>query len=322
MTREPVTIALVTYNSARFVGECIAALPAAFGDVPWHLVVADNASSDDTLDAVTAACPSAEIVALGRNAGYAAAINDVVARARGDVLVLNPDTVMAPGSAAAFTGARRRPGVGIVVPRVVDPDGRVDRSLRRTPTLLRAAGEAALGGGRAGRHPRLGEVVHDPSEYARGHRVDWALGAVMLVSRECLDAVGPWDESFFLYSEETDFCLRAADLGFATWYEPDALVVHVGGESGTSARLWTILTLNRVRLYRKRHGALAGGAFWGIVTIGEALRARRPGGTHREALSALRHGPGAVERELARRCPPGAGPAPPAQPSSASNTAT
>jgi GT2 family glycosyltransferase len=136
----------------------------------------------------------------------------------------------------------------------------------------RALGEAVLGG-RAGRFAPLGETVLDDAAYQREGAVDWATGAVMLMSAACLRACGPWDESFFLYSEETEYALRARDHGFLTTFVPGAGVVHLGGASGTSPRLWSLVTVNRVRLYRKRHSAPATAAFWTAVFLREATRA-------------------------------------------------
>ena len=146
------------------------------------------------------------------------------------------------------------------------------------------------GGRRAGRFAALSEVVTDPAAYTRPATCDWATGAVMLVTRRCLDTVGAWDESFFLYSEETDFALRAGDAGLRVRLAPAAEAVHVGGEAHTSPRLWALLTANRVRLFTRRAGTVRGAAFWSAVLAGEALRAARGGrsaGPHRAALNLL-----------------------------------
>jgi N-acetylglucosaminyl-diphospho-decaprenol L-rhamnosyltransferase len=94
-----------------------------------------------------------------------------------------------------------------------------------------------------------------------------------MISAECQDACGPWDESFFLYSEETEFALRARDRGFRTCLTPGAEAVHLGGESGVSAQLWTLLTINRVRLYRRRHHLPAAAAYWTATLLRELPRA-------------------------------------------------
>lgn len=109
----------------------------------------------------------------------------------------------------------------------------------------------------------------------------------MLVTRDCLDAVGAWDESLFLYSEETDYCIRARENGFDVRYEPGAEAVHIGGDAHVSPRLWALLTVNRVRLYRRRHGPVRSLAFRVAVMINEALRALAGRQVSRAALAAL-----------------------------------
>jgi GT2 family glycosyltransferase/glycosyltransferase involved in cell wall biosynthesis len=287
-----VTVVIVTYNSAAVLPACLDSLPDGMAGVPYELVVADNASTDAGPELVATLAPAAKVVDLGRNQGYAAGINAAVrAAAPSDaVLVLNPDIRLGSGSVHPLLAALARPGTGIAVPRLVDVDGRLQYSLRREPTVLRALVEALLGGRRARRLGLLSEVVGRPASYEQPRTSHWATGAAMLISRSCLEAVGPWDESFFLYSEETEFALRARDAGFALRYVPKAVFVHLGGEGATDPRLWTLLTLNRVRLYRRRHGRTRAGAFLAAVTVNEALRATTGSTTHRAALGALLRG--------------------------------
>jgi GT2 family glycosyltransferase len=225
------------------------------------------------------------------NRGYAAGINAGVAAASpaAAVLVVNPDVRLGPGSVRSLLDATAEPGVGIAVPRLYEPDGTPGLSLRREPTVLRALGEAVLGGSRAGRFAALGETVCDPRVYRRPVAADWASGSVMLITRRCLDAVGAWDERYFLYSEETDFALRARDAGFELRLVPRACAIHVGGESHSSPRLWSMQTVNRVRSFAVRHGRAHTMAFWAAVTINEALRAPLGAPAHRAALGALLH---------------------------------
>lgn len=282
-----VDVVVVTHQSEQVVVDCLVALPKAFPERRIRVAVVDNASRDGTLDAVRSVAPSSMLLARTDNRGYAAGVNaGVVALAgTGPLVVLNPDTRLRPGAGDALVGALRRPRVGIAVPRLVSAKGETHLSLRREPTLGRALGEALLGGRRAGRYPRLGEVVSDATSYAHAGPADWATGAVMAISRVCLREVGPWDESFFLYSEETDFALRARDLGWALWYEPTSAAVHIGGTCASDPQLWRLLAWNRVDLYRRRRGGLAGHAFHGAVLLNEALRARDP--VHRAAARGL-----------------------------------
>ncbi|WP_170296121.1 glycosyltransferase family 2 protein [Agromyces lapidis] len=278
----------VTWNCADDIPGLVESLVASrVADAVIDVVVVDNDSSDDTLDRVRAGAPSFAIVQLGRDAGYAAGANAGMA-ALGECdayLILNPDIRFRPDAIEALWTQMRDSGAGITVPLLTDGDGRVRHSLRREPTIARAWGEALLGGARASRVAALGEVVSDASAYTGASRADWATGAIMLISEECRAAVGPWDESYFFYSEETDFALRARDLGYALVLAPDAVAMHDEGESHESPSLYARLSINRVKLYRSRHGGLATTFFsWG-VGAGLALRARRP--THRAALRAL-----------------------------------
>jgi len=304
-----VTVVLVTHNSGTVIPECLGALPDALRGVGnWNLVVVDNASDDGTPALTRRLAPDATVLESGTNAGYAAAINAAVAGSphAENVLVLNPDVRLGPDSVVRLIDAVHRPGVGIAVPRLVDERGALQHSLRREPTVVRAFVEAVLGGSWASSHRRLGEVIGDPRDYEFERPVDWATGATMLISRRCLDTVGPWDESFFLYSEETDFALRSRDAGMLTWYTPAAEAVHLGGESNTSPWLWSVLTVNRVGLYAKRHGPLATSAFRLAVILNEVLRAASGSPTHRAGLAALRgRAPGrpAAHRPVAASTP-------------------
>ncbi|MEV6860468.1 glycosyltransferase family 2 protein [Streptosporangium subroseum] len=271
-----VAVVIVTYNSADVLSGCLASLVEGSDGVELSaVVVADNASRDDS--AQIAAREGADVVRLGRNAGYAAAINAGVASldlAELDaVYVLNPDCRLPPKSIATLAPALRRPGVGIAVPRMVNPDGSLQPSLRRMPTVGRAVIEAIIGGNRAGRIGRLGELITDPRAYEQAGPVAWATGAAMLISVPAIRAVGPWDESFLLYSEETEYALRAADLGWSLWYEPDALIEHIGGDSGVNPTLAALLLVNKVKLFRRRRGPLAGAAYYLAVLLGESVRA-------------------------------------------------
>ncbi|MFJ3670767.1 glycosyltransferase family 2 protein [Streptomyces sp. NPDC090106] len=284
-----VAVIVVTWNSAKVLPGFLAALPDGMAGLDWRLVVADNDSADDTVEVLKTLAPDATVVQTGRNAGYAAAINAAVADAGefGTALVCNPDVRMRQGCAERLVDSLGD-GVGIAVPLLYE-EGRdtPHHSLRRESSVLRALGEAVIGNRRAGRFPKLSEIVTDPGAYRRPTRADWATGALMAISADCRAACGPWDESFFLYSEETEYCLRARDLGHATQLEPQAEAVHLGGDSQVSPRLWTLLTLNRVRLYRRRHSGAATVLFRAAVFLREASRAALGREASRAAALAL-----------------------------------
>lgn len=284
-----VAVVVVTFNSRDVLPELLSTLPSGLSGLTWQLVVVDNASTDGSAELAAKLAPGCTVVETGRNAGYAAGLNAGVRAAPSHraVLALNPDVRLFPGCVAALISALAQPGIGIAVPRLADGDGDLHLSLRREPTVLRALGDALLGARRAGRWSALGELVTDPTAYGEAHTCDWAEGSTQLISAACWQACGPWDEIFFLYSEETEFALRARDLGFETWFEPAARATHLQGESTTSPQLWALLVTNRVRLHRRRHGVVAGLAFWLVVTLREASRALLGRDISRAALRAL-----------------------------------
>ena len=258
-----VAIVVVTHNSADVVGDLLDSLPPALGGLVADVVVVDNASTDNTVDMLSGRSDCSVVPAP--NDGYAAGINVGVraASAAPAIVILNPDTRMEPNSVRLLVEALAGDRIGIAVPRVEGSGGELELSLRREPTLLRAIGLGKL------RHRLFAEYVHEDESYARSHTVDWALGAVMATSRRCYDVIGGWDASFFLYSEETDYCLRARDHGYLTLYVAPARAMHIGGASGRSAVTHQMQILNRVRLYRRRHGPLRSWTYYLLTVISE-----------------------------------------------------
>lgn len=289
LSGEQVAVVVVTYNSAPLLADFVAALGPAMADVSWHLVVADNDSADDSVVVARTLAPSATVIEVGRNAGYAAGINAAVASAGSfsAVLALNPDVRLTPGCVPELLRAMRTPGTGIAVPRLLDARSKLIVSMRREPNIRRTLGEAFFGAQIAGRSAVFGETVTDPSFYETEMLTDWAEGSVQLISQECWTSCGPWDESFFLYSEETDFDLRARDSGFSTRYVPTAQAVHLEGGSASSPRLWPLLVVNQVRLYRRRNGLALTVPFWIATFLREARRAIAGKPTGRAGVKAL-----------------------------------
>ena len=262
-------IVIVTYNSAHVVGDLLDSLPAALDGLQADIVVVDNGSSDGTAGFVAerGGCR----VVLATNIGYAGGINRGVREAmRAEaILVLNPDVRLHERSVPALFAALQDPDVGIVAPQVRSAAGTLELSLRRDPSLARALGLTKT------KLPVFSEYVTNASAYASPCNVDWALGAVLLMSRKCYDALGGWDESFFLYSEETDLALRARDAGWHVRYEPQAVAVHIGGQSGRSYATHAMQVVNRVRLYRRRHSAIASWCYYSLMVANQLSKVTR-----------------------------------------------
>jgi N-acetylglucosaminyl-diphospho-decaprenol L-rhamnosyltransferase len=193
-------------------------------------------------------------------------------------LVLNPDATLDPASVPVMLEVLASSRVGVVAPRVREQDGSLSPTLRRRPSLGRAGGLSFTG------LPVFAERIEDADEYDHEHAVDWAVGAILLIDADCYAAVGGMDESYFLYSEETDFSLRALDLGWTTVYTPHAGGMHVGGGSGESAITHTMKIINRVRIYHRRAGTPLAWAYF-VITVANELRRAVLG--HRRSWSTL-----------------------------------
>lgn len=278
-------VVVVTFRSAADLPRLLDSLPAGLEgvgeDVRTRVVVVDNDSSDGTAE-LARERGDCDVVEQP-NLGYAAGINTGVRTApeADRILVLNPDAVVARGAVAPLLAVAARPGVGIVVPLLRDDDGTVQHSLRREPTLLRATGLGFTGAA------PLSERVTGDAAYRTAHRVSWATGAAMLVTRECHEALRGWDESFFLYSEETDLCLRAADAGFETWFTPHAEVRHAGGGSGRDDLTHTLQIVNKVRLYGRAHRAPLATVYQMVTVASELTWWARGHSRSRAAIAAL-----------------------------------
>jgi N-acetylglucosaminyl-diphospho-decaprenol L-rhamnosyltransferase len=256
-------VIIVTYNSIHVIGDLLDSLPPALAGLTADVIVVDNGSSDGTA-AFTEQRGGCRVV-RSANAGYAAGINLGVSQTSGSnpVLVLNPDVRLHEGSVPPLLAALGEPGVGIAAPQIRTPAGRLDLTLRREPTMLRAMGLNWT------KLRACSECVTGEPAYSSARVVDWAVGAALLMSRECYQALGGWDESFFLYSEETDLCLRARDMGFLTRYEPWSVVTHIAGGSGRNDWTHAMQIVNRVRLHRRRHGTLASWCYFWLAVMSE-----------------------------------------------------
>jgi GT2 family glycosyltransferase len=277
-------VLVVTHNSADDLGPMLDSLHAAADALSLRTIVVDNGSTDGTV-ALLRARKDVRCIVSETNLGYAGGIN----RARAEagpcdaLLIVNPDVVLAPGAIAALAAAVRAPGVGVAVPMILGWNGAIEHSLRREPSLTQALGDALLGARLRRRPGWLSEVVWNPSAYAGRHAVEWATGAAAMVSAGCDAAVGPWDERYFLYSEEVDYAARVRRAGFRIEYTPTARFRHRTGGSGSSPELVALMAVNRVRYVAHRGDGAA--LFRLVVTLGEILRVRDEG--HRLAARTL-----------------------------------
>jgi N-acetylglucosaminyl-diphospho-decaprenol L-rhamnosyltransferase len=237
---------VVSYNVSDLVLRCISALRA---DGIARVVVVDSASSDGSAATVRREEPDVDLVALSTNVGFGAAVNRAVGRTSSPyVLIVNPDVVVEPGSTKALVEVlESQPDVAIAAPRVETTDGRLYESARRFPTLSDALGHAFLyfvwPTNPFSRRYRMTDWDHGPAD------VDWVAGTHLLVRRSAWDAIGGFDERFFMYMEDVDLCRSLGRAGWRIRYEPAARVIHGIGRS-TDQTPYRMIRIHHVSMYR------------------------------------------------------------------------
>jgi N-acetylglucosaminyl-diphospho-decaprenol L-rhamnosyltransferase len=243
-----VSVVVVTYNGLPWVEQALASVRGC------ETVVVDNGSSDGTVAFVRERFPEVRVVEQ-ENRGLAAGWNAGIAQTSGRyVLLLNSDAWLHEGALDALVAfADAHPRAAVVAPRLRNPDGTLQRSVRGFPTLWRLATEYLFlrklaPGSRLLNAFYAGGFAHDEPREA-----EFLMGAAWLVRREAIDDVGPADEDFFLFSEEVDWAYRFRQAGWSSWFVPAAEATHVYGASH-GGRLFVEQQRGHLRFLRKHRG--------------------------------------------------------------------
>lgn len=243
-----------------------ASSPARYqGDV----TVVDNASTDDSVEMVRSLFPWVSLLASRVNLGFARA-NNLILKSRmmedppAFFLLLNPDTEVAPDAISRMLDFMvANPEVGVVGPKLLNPDGTVQSSRRRFPSLLTAFLESTIIQWRLWKNnPVLRHYYMADKSDDEIQEVDWLTGACLMVRREAVEAAGFLDEDFFMYSEELDWCRRIKSLGFKIVYFPHARVIHHSAQSSEQVK-----PLQHIRFQKSKihYFCKYFGPFWGLL---------------------------------------------------------
>ena len=217
---------VVTYDALPWIEQCLASVAGV------ETVVVDNGSSDGTVAFVRERFPAVGVIEA-ENRGLAAGWNRGIGETRAEhLLILNADAWLVGDALPTLLAvARRHPCAAVVAPRLRNRDGTLQRSVRGFPTLWRIATEYLYLRKLAPRSKALNAFYAGGFDHDKERVVDWVMGSCFLIRRSVYDEVGPFDERFFLFSEEVEWIRRARDRGHETVFTPDAECVHVGGAS-------------------------------------------------------------------------------------------
>jgi N-acetylglucosaminyl-diphospho-decaprenol L-rhamnosyltransferase len=256
-------VVIVSHRDERWLARCVESLEDGAGACAYRATIVENGGFPISLPAT----PKRRVLYMP-NLGFAAANN---AGARGSdaeyLLFLNPDTELARGTLELLVNAiRRRPEVGLLAVRQVTSDGRLWPSLHRFPSVRRGLAHALASEKWPGVGKRLGERVLDVDRYSHGGPFDWTTGAALAVRREAFEAVGGFDERFFLFSEETDLCKRVQDAGWEAHVEPRVTFLHHAGKAGVQPPREAQMAYARLQ-YAKKHFSRPGAAAYHAILV-------------------------------------------------------
>lgn len=236
ITPPMVSVVIVNYRVPLLLRECLLSLRESQGVDDLDVIVVDNNSGDNSHAMVESEFPEVEWIGLKSNIGFGKACNVGARRARGRYLVmLNPDTVVRETTLADCVAfADSHPNAGMIGPKILNPDGSLQVSCRRSfPTPLvafyRMSGLSRLFP-RSRRFGRYNLTYMDPDEPAE---VDAISGSFMFLRRDVFDSIGGFDERFFMYGEDLDLCQRVHERGHEVWYYPGTQIVHFKGKSSS-----------------------------------------------------------------------------------------
>ncbi len=270
------SVVIVSWNTRELLAQCLASIvasdsPRADG-LSLEVVVVDNASADGSAQMVRQRFPAVRLLANTENVGFARANNQAIPCCSGrHVLLLNPDTVVAPGALTALvTFLDEHPRAGAAGARLINADASLCPSCQPAPSLPR----------------EFWRLFHldDLWPLSRYHMERWdtttprevevAGGACLMLRRETLDQVGLLDEDYFIYSEEVDLCYRLRRAGWQLWWVPQAIVTHYGGQSTRQVARAMFLRLyqGKVLYFRKNHGRGAAHLYKGLLLAAALTR--------------------------------------------------
>ncbi|GAB4495025.1 MAG: hypothetical protein OHK0052_01510 [Anaerolineales bacterium] len=229
------SICIVSLNARDYLRACIHSIETHPPASPREIIVVDNGSTDGTREMLAAEFPQIQVIRNDENLGYTRPNNQAMRIAKGDILLLNPDTLVHPGAFDTLLRfLEQHPQVGICGPKILNRDGTLQKPCRRG--VSRPWAVFSYFSGLATLFPKnplfTGYLLtHLPEDEIA--QVDGVSGACMLIRRAVYDQIGGFDERFFAYQEDADYCFQAQKAGWQVFYVPQAQVTHYGGMGGS-----------------------------------------------------------------------------------------
>ena len=266
------SIIIVSWNTVDLLAQCLTSVFTYPPTETFEVIVVDNDSTDTSVQMVKERFPQVKLIENKENLGFAGANNQAICQSTGCyTLLLNPDTEVKANAFDILTHFMdKNPRVGAVGAYILNPDGTLQTSCYPAPTLFREFWRLC----------HLDKLYRYGSYYMANwgldgpREVDTILGACLLLRQIALKQVGLLDETYFIYSEETDLCYRLQKAGWSLYWVPQARVVHYGGQSTkqVAAEMFMQLYTGKLIFIRKHYGWLAGQIYKLILLVTALIR--------------------------------------------------
>jgi GT2 family glycosyltransferase len=268
------SVIIVSYNSQEFLRACLRSIYRNAPRCSWEVIVVDNASGDKSAQMVAAECPQTTLLINDANVGFSRAVNQGLAIGKGRyILLLNPDTLILPGTFDALVGFMDgHPQVGAAGPRQwVDIERTLQAAVTLKPPTLRMALAAV---------PLLGHLFSTEERLQQYWAMDWEIwrsrtpfavesltAACLIVRHKVVDQVGPLDEGFFMFYEDADWCRRIRDAGWKVCFVPQAEIIHFGMKSSPGAEQARRMLVDSTSYYIRKHRGFPAWLLWRLLRL-------------------------------------------------------
>jgi len=257
MAPPDLSVCIVNWNTRQDLEEALRSVSASDPELDLEVIVVDNASRDGSAAMVRQSFPRVTLIESPENLGFARAYNRAASAASGRyLLILNPDTVVQPGALGRLVAFMdSHPDAAAAGPCLLNSDGSLQFSCRRFPRAMVGVLRNTILGRLAPRNRFTRDYLMQDWDHRSTRHVDWVSGAAICIRREAWEQVGGFDEGYYMYSEDMDWCLRAEQAGWKVYYLPDAVIVHRIGRSSDQRPLAMVIQFHRsaVRFYRKHY---------------------------------------------------------------------
>ena len=270
------SIAIVNWNTRDLLYHCLESVFENLDGIESEVIVVDNGSTDGSADVVRDVFPQVKLIETGENLGFAKANNVAYRHATGEYfLLLNSDTIVLTGALSTLVKfLDEHPDAGAVGAKLFNGDGTLQRSCSPFPTPLTELFDALYLSKIFPNTRLFGRFSMSYWDFNEVRKVDFAGGSCLLLRRNALEDIGLLDEGYFMYTEEADLCYRLKQNGWAVYFEPQAWIIHYGGQSSRLDvnRTSVQLCQSKYRFMRKHYGLASAVLYRGIVALASVVR--------------------------------------------------